>query len=591
LPAVSTRVTAPSQDGDRIFDAVWKDGRPGAIKSTKLPERAYSVDAVSAADKPKQRAPASASNIDPALDKRVAAAESAGASDASIDVVVTFHEEIDIPRFPSPVERQARDSSTNQAAKLDSDQLVRDVQSARERSQARLADELASSYGAKVLEKFWLINGLHVELPVSQVRALAKRGDVQYIEQDQKEIPPPTSNSVDARSDMVTDPYFNLNLTSGWIGLLDTGVRSTHTLLSHAAWLRDCVNGGSDCNTGALNTDDDCWNHGTSSMSELTANTNLGDANRGITGISVDSFKVYTCSGLSAAASVRGFQAAVAALDRVIVAEIQDTGGENGSIASAADAAFSAGAVVVAANGNFGSGASTVRSPGNARRAIGVGAEDVNSLLLQSYSGRGPTADGRTKPDILGPTNVNAASNASSTALQLFTGTSSATPNAAGAAALLRNFVRGSTFEIDPGQINALLINAGRQTIGSAYDQDNGAGFISLPVNGHIWWGWVTAATTSGSVVDVPIGVSGSGGRALTVTIWWPEAIGGSHNDVDLNVLRPDGSYAAGSVSIASVFEKTQVPSGSLSDGTWIVRIRSYNVRSSQRVYYAVNFQ
>src|SRR4029077_1111688 len=106
----------------------------------------------------------------------------------------------------------------------------------------------------------------------------------------------------------------------------------------------------SDCNTGILNTDDDCWNHGTSSASELSANGNLGDVSRGVTAIAVDSFKVYSCAGLDTAAAVRGFQAAVAVLDRVIVAEIQDTGGENGSIAAAADAAFNAGAVVIAAN-------------------------------------------------------------------------------------------------------------------------------------------------------------------------------------------------------------------------------------------------
>ena len=186
---------------------------------------------------------------------------------------------------------------------------------------------------------------------------------------------------------------------------------------------------------------------------------------------------------------------------------------------------------------------------------------------------------------------MNAASNASSTALQLFTGTSAATPNAAGAVSLLRNFIRGSNFEVDPGQINALIINAGRLANSSPYDQDNGAGFVTLPTNGHIWWGAVTAATTSGSVVNVPITLSGVSTQSLTATIWWPESIGGTHNDVDLYILRPDGSVAVSSTTTSSVFEKAQVTSGSVVNGTYTVQIKSYNVPNAQQVYYAISFQ
>lgn len=596
LRPVVTRVHVPTQPVDVIYDATLRNGSPVQVGTTTLPASAYRIETTEGTPKPGRPVVSPAtSKLDPGLELHLASVESTGMTGGTIDVVVTFQEDIQLPRFPEPVENEVRGSAANVAAKALADQLVNDVKAARAASYAQLTQELGSHYGAVVQDRFWLIKGMLIRLPIARVRALAARADVQYIEERQKNIPPPQHESVNARAVMSSDPYFNLNLTSGWIGLLDTGIRVSHTLLTHHSYLRDCVNGGSDCNTGTdLNTDDNFWNHGTSSASELTANGNLGDANRGVTGIYIDSFKVYSTAGLDTSAAVRGFQNAIPALDRVIVAEIQDTGGENGSIAAAADAAFNAGAVVVAANGNFGSNPSTVRSPGNARKALGVGAADVETLALQDYSGRGPTNDGRTKPDILGPTNVRAASNASSNALQLFTGTSAATPNAAGATALLRNFIRGNNFEIDPGQINALMIVSGRNTVDSAYNNNIGSGMVSLPVNGHLWWSSVTAAVsspTSHPVVDVALDISPAPTQAITVAIWWPESISGSHSDVDVRVLNPSGVQVAGSSSIGSVFEKARVATGSLPAGNWTVRIVSYAVSNPQRVYFAVNLQ
>ena len=596
LSAVVTRVNVPGQPVDVIYHAILRDGTPVQVGTSTLPTSAYGVDTTEGTPKPGGPVVNLAtSKLDPALERRLTDVESTGMTGGTIDVVVTFQEDIQLPRFPEPVENEVRASAANVAAQALANQLVNDVKAARAPGYAQLTQELVSHYGAVVQDQFWLIKGMQIRLPLDRVRALAARADVQYIEERQKNIPPPQHDSVNARAVMSTDPYFNLNLNSGWIGLLDTGIRASHTLLTHYSYLRDCVNGGSDCNTGTdLNPDDNFWNHGTSSASELTANSNLGDANRGVTGIYIDSFKVYSTGGLDAGAAVRGFQNAIPALDRVIVAEIQDTGGENGSIATAADAAFNAGAVVVAANGNFGPNPSTVRSPGNARKALGVGAADVETLALQDYSGRGPTNDGRTKPDIVGPTNVRAASNASNTALQLFTGTSAATPNAAGAVALMRNFIRGNNFEIDPGQINALMIVSGRNTVDSVYNNNIGSGMVTMPVNGRLWWSSVTAAVSSPSsrpMVDVALSISPSPTQAITVALWWPESIGGAHSDVDVYLLNPSGAQVAASSSISSVFEKARAAAGSLPAGNWTVRIVSYAVLIPQRVYLAVNLQ
>jgi subtilisin family serine protease len=71
--------------------------------------------------------------------------------------------------------------------------------------------------------------------------------------------------------------------------------------------------------------------------------------------------------------------------------------------------------------------------PGDARGALTVGAVAWDSRGLEGYSSRGPTADNRIKPDVVGPDAVDTASYGGGA----FQGTSAATPHVAGAAALL----------------------------------------------------------------------------------------------------------------------------------------------------------
>ena len=77
--------------------------------------------------------------------------------------------------------------------------------------------------------------------------------------------------------------------------------------------------------------------------------------------------------------------------------------------------------------------------PSDARGALSVGAIhhyqwDLGTVA--SYSSRGPTADGRIKPDLVAPSGVTTASYGAD---RLFGGTSAATPHVSGAAALLKS--------------------------------------------------------------------------------------------------------------------------------------------------------
>lgn len=504
-------------------------------------------------------------------------------------VVIVFDDSMVVPRFPEPATDEPRDGERNDSLSRRAQELVQSLEAERAADYERLESEL-SALDVRVVERFWLINGVVAELPLASVGRVAEREDVLSIEPRVSGEDPPQNEVDDGRARINSDPYFNLGQTSGWIGLLDTGVRFSHTLLtnpSNVALRRDCINGGADCNTGSnLNPNDDCWNHGTSSAAIIVANNNQGNDFRGVTGLTLDSFKVYAtaspCGGLDTAATVRGFQTAVQVLDRVIVAEMQGSGDHLSAIARAADAAFDAGAVVIAANGNNGPNASTVNCPANARKAIGVGNFDVQTLQQVPSQSRGPTADGRIKPDVQAPTNTETASNASDTARRVFGGTSGATPYASGAAALIRNWLRGTSSSIDPGQVYAFLILSGQTP---AFNNTAGAGPLRLPSDGRASWGKATVGHHA--TIDIPFGISSATANTFDAALWWPES--GTHNDIDLSVVDPSGAVRASSVSAVSVFERCRV-AGATAPGTWHVRLRGYNVPAgTQTVYWAAH--
>ncbi len=102
------------------------------------------------------------------------------------------------------------------------------------------------------------------------------------------------------------------------------------------------------------------------------------------------------------------------------------------------------GIVVVAAAGNEGPGERTIGSPGCAREVITIGATDDLDRVAD-FSSRGPTKDGRTKPDVCFPGVNIIAARADEVNLgpvrdgkyMELSGTSMATPHASGVVALL----------------------------------------------------------------------------------------------------------------------------------------------------------
>jgi hypothetical protein len=87
--------------------------------------------------------------------------------------------------------------------------------------------------------------------------------------------------------------------------------------------------------------------------------------------------------------------------------------------------------------------AGSLCSPGDSPYSLTVGAVDWSNDSYHSYSSRGPTADGRIKPDLCAPSGVSTLSYADS-----FYGTSSACPHVSGALALLKGKMPFSLAEI-----------------------------------------------------------------------------------------------------------------------------------------------
>lgn len=599
VPSSESAILSESEDKfDLVFLDEWADGKPVSVNVTTIGKR-Y-VEAPTAIKPAEGTKPRPLARMHPLVEQWLTTKK----DDEIVEVIVSVKEYMKVPRFPELDITQSREAEINQKALRRSDELINQLRSKR-KEHNRKFNQYIAEYQGKLIEEYWLVPAMRVAVPVKSITSLLKNEEIRYIEPVQtNDFPPANGNANDdvddARGLIQSDAYFNQGLTSGWIGLLDSGVHRTHELLSSpsriALW-RDCTSGNANCTGG--NPDDTCWNHGTSAAAIISGNNNQGNPQRGVTGIQVDAWKVYPDStdaggncngGLNTDATVNGFQQAVSWSDRVIVAEMQGSGNESSAIAQAADAAFDAGSAVIAANGNNGPNASTVNVPANAHKVIGVGGFDTQTGNQYANQSRGPTGDNRFKPDIQTPNNSETASTGcafgvpctplSDSANRVFGGTSGAVPYGGSAAALARNWMR-RVGQVDPGHVYARLIVAGQTPY--PFDNISGAGRIRLPVNGFSWWGKVSVGHHE--TVEIPLNVGLSSANNLDGAIWWPETAA-THNDIDLRIVSPAGVVMDSSISIPSVFERVRA-AGNVATGSWKLRIYGYSVSGgSQTVYY-----
>ena len=119
--------------------------------------------------------------------------------------------------------------------------------------------------------------------------------------------------------------------------------------------------------------------------------------------------------------------------------------------------------------------ANSIGSPADARGAMSVGAihyDNYNLGRIVDYSSRGPTTDGRFKPELVAPTSVSTVS------YSYFYGTSAAAPHVAGAAALIKSANPSYSRTKLWNALVAATVDIGNQ----GRDNDSGYGKLVLPV-------------------------------------------------------------------------------------------------------------
>ena len=187
----------------------------------------------------------------------------------------------------------------------------------------------------------------------------------------------------------------------------------------------------------------------------------------------------------------------------------------------------------VVCSGNSGPGAQTIWTPGVAKNALTVGNVFDNGYLsvggLNSSSSRGPTGDGRMKPNLVGPgTMVTSAEAMTDNGYITMSGCSMATPHVTGLAATLMQHY--PEFKSNPALLRAqMMATAIAHNDVAGKSNDYGIGRVSgylehwarLDAEGwatNWFWGGVSSAGFSFGDITVPPGT-----QRLVVVLTWDE--------------------------------------------------------------------
>jgi serine protease AprX len=309
------------------------------------------------------------------------------------------------------------------------------------------------------LRTFQLISATAHAAMANGINALSERDDVEMIWFDE-----PVHTMLDVSIPLLSVPaVWQAGVTGAGVtvAVVDTGIDATHPdFANRVAQIKDFTGEGSTDKNG----------HGTH-VAGIIGGTGAG-SNGKYKGVAPDctllAAKVLRGNGSGTTSDVMaGIEWAVQQGAHVINMSLGSDGACDGSDALSVlcDAAVAQGVALCVAAGNAGPGASTVGSPGCAKTVITVGATNDTDQVT-SFSSRGPTSDGRVKPDVCFPGAGIVACRATGTSMgspvnNLYTsasGTSMATPHAAGACALLLQAKPG----LSPQQLKDTLMNTAK---------------------------------------------------------------------------------------------------------------------------------
>ncbi|MCK5414251.1 MAG: S8 family serine peptidase, partial [Thermoplasmata archaeon] len=283
--------------------------------------------------------------------------------------------------------------------------------------------------------------------------------------------------------------------------------------------------------------------------------------------------------------------------------------------------------------GNYGAyGANTCNPPSTAKNVITVGATGndkwgVSSNTVTGFSSRGPTDDGRMKPDVVMPGHqvASAQSNDGSSnsgwskpsdgksSYVFASGTSMSAPGVSGAAAVLTQYLVEDKGMDDPSpaMLKASLINGARPLSGYEYPGNvQGWGAVDLVKTLFENEAYKIYRDDQTVELDTDTGADSQGywfmvepDQPLKVTLVWTDEAGTSSsgkaliNDLDLEIIAPDDTRYAGnffsdgeSLEDASFYQdRLNNVEGFLltspSQGIWTVNVNCFNAPSGPQDY------
>jgi serine protease AprX len=441
--------------------------------------------------------------------------------------------------------------------------------------------------------RFSIVNGFSASASRSQIEALARAPGVRQVESNPVVV---GANDKAQAAFGVSKARLDLPSLDGAgisVAVLDSGIDATHPDLDEGKvrQFKDFVHGQT--------TPYDDNGHGTH-VSAIVAGD--GDGSGGLYRGVAPAADIVAVKVLNSTLKGGG-TAVISGIDwvvvnknalgiKVIVLSLQthDTVCEDGTdaLSTAVNGATAQGLLVVVAAGNEGPGLCTIGSPGVATEALTVGAmadTGEGGFQLAPFSSRGPTGDGRVKPDVVGP-GVGITSARSGGGYEPRSGTSMAAPFVAGVAALMLDANQSLTPHQLKDTITGTAVDWGRggdNTVPGATgrDIDYGAGRLDAyaairaagaalgappPVPAHeVYQGSVS---DTGTYVDHEISVDDTA-FPMAATLIIP---GASPPNFDLALFNPSGTEVAAS---RGVVRQEQLSIQPATAGAYTLRVSS----------------
>jgi subtilisin family serine protease len=434
---------------------------------------------------------------------------------------------------------------------------------------------LARAHGGTV-GSVWshALRGFSITVSEAAARALAADPAVAFVSQNhtvslagtQSPVPSWGLDRIDQRDLPLNNSYTYPDSAGNGVHIyvIDTGVRITHADFGgRASYGRDFIDGDAIA--------DDCHGHGTH-VAGTAGGTSYGVAKRA----SIVAVRVLDCAGSGTFQQViDGVNWVAANAVKPAVANMSlGAAGTNSALETAVGNAIAGGVSFALAAGNSGSDACN-STPARTPTAITVGATDINDNRA-SFSNFG------TCLDIFAPgESITSAWMTNDTATNTISGTSMASPHAAGVAALIRGGSPGFTAQ----QVRDAMV--GNATLNKVVNPGTGSpnrllfagGGTPPPVCAPGTNGTDVAIPDNGATVSSTITIAGCTGKASATSTVSVDIFHLNRGDLAITLVAPDGStYTLKRRSndtgddIHAVY--TVNLSSETANGTWTLRVR-----------------